>query len=150
MGDTVDGKNPAPFRMPENVLILGLKLAFRASWVVQDFFHQQYIFIYTPENNMTMENQAFEDVSPVKNCDCPLSSSFSRGQNTCFLTSQNRRLHNRPAWWFWIHKSIGVLKLEKCLGSTLPKTNGKGNGLKWWHYSKKYQWEMPGGYPPWN
>ncbi len=30
--------------------------------------------IYTPEKtNMTMENQPFEDVSPIENCDFPLS-----------------------------------------------------------------------------
>ena len=39
-----------------------------------------HIPIYTPQKtNMTMETQAFEDVSPIKNGDFPLPRWFSRG-----------------------------------------------------------------------
>ena len=34
---------------------------------------------YTPQTNMTMEKKTFEDVSPFKKCDVPLSCYFSGG-----------------------------------------------------------------------
>ena len=41
-GDTVDGRNPGPVHISN----IPLFTEFQTSQVVQDFFHQQYVYIY--------------------------------------------------------------------------------------------------------
>ena len=44
---TVDGRNPAPPGMYKTLQLMG----FLAYQLVQDFFHQQYVYNYAPEKN---------------------------------------------------------------------------------------------------
>ena len=47
-------------------------------------FPRPIIFWYPPKTNMTMENQQFEDLSPIKDGDVPMSCQFS-GVYLCWV-----------------------------------------------------------------
>ena len=59
-------------RRPPKIVVYGLGLLTPFREIEVNFFEQSPLQLH-PGKRMTMENQPFEDVSPIKNGDFPLS-----------------------------------------------------------------------------
>ena len=73
------------------------------SFCCRDFPVRKDLGTFTPpKTSMSMEKQPFEDVSPIKNCDFPLSCSFSGVYISYIYIWANYTDLSRghPEWWF--------------------------------------------------
>lgn len=95
----------------------------------------------TPQKtNMTKENQPFRNVSPIENCDVPLSSSFLGGkfdQNPCSFRNSPHPTKN-PKWQMEVCacSTSGTCGVVHWQWSIWPKAVGRKKNesfwLPWW------------------